>query len=138
MAKGDKGKKMRNSNTHGRGKKAGRGAGLQGGRGRAGAHKHRRVMLQQKGGKHAHMAAKPWGRRGFHSVSRTVPDTTINVRDLPARFPGLQEIDLTAAGITKLLAAGRVEAPVTVRVEKATKSAVEKIQAAGGQVVLAE
>lgn len=138
MAKGGKAKKMRGSNTHGRGKKAGRGAGLRGGRGRAGAHKHRRVMLQQKGGKHAHMAAKPWGKHGFHSVSRTPEDVTINVRDLPGRFPGLQEIDLTAAGFTKLLAAGRVEASVTVRVEKATKSAVEKIEAAGGKVVLAE
>ena len=64
MASGGKAKKMRGNHTHGRGKKAGRGAGLAGGRGRAGANKHRYLMLQLLGGKHAHMAAKPWGRIG--------------------------------------------------------------------------
>jgi large subunit ribosomal protein L15 len=135
MAKGGKAKKMRGNHTHGRGKKAGRGAGLKGGRGRAGAHKHRRVMLQQKGGKHAHMAARPWGRIGFKSKSRTAPDVTLNVGQVEARFPGAKEVDLAEAGYTKLLGNGTVSAKMTIKVAKATATAVEKVEAAGGKVV---
>lgn len=136
MAKGGKAKKMRGSMTHGRGKKAGRGAGLKGGRGRAGANKHRFLQLQVLGGKHAHLAAKPFGRVGFTSKSRTMPDVTINVGDLAARFPGESEVSLTAAGYTKLLGSGTAAGAVRVHVAKATGTAVEKIEAAGGEVVL--
>lgn len=136
MAKGGKAKKMRGSMTHGRGKKAGRGAGLKGGRGRAGANKHRFLQLQVLGGKHAHLAARPWGRTGFTSKSRTPEDVTINVGQLPQRFAGESDISLTAVGITKLLGSGSIEAPVTVKVAKATSTAIEKIEAVGGKVVL--
>ncbi len=136
MAKGGKAKKMRGSMTHGRGKKAGRGAGLKGGRGRAGANKHRFLQLQVLGGKHAHLAARPWGRTGFTSKSRSEVDVTINVGDL-GRYDGT-DIDLTADGFTKLLGSGRIDAALTVKVAKATDSAVAKIEAAGGSVVLAE
>jgi len=134
MAKGGKAKRMRGSMTHGRGKKAGRGAGLKGGRGRAGANKHRFLQLQILGGKHAHLAAKPWGRTGFTSKSRTPVDTVLNVGDL-GRFDG-SEINLSEQGYTKLLGTGAAPAGVTVRVAKATSSAVAKIEAAGGSVVL--
>jgi len=135
LAKGGKAKKMRGSMTHGRGKKAGRGAGLKGGRGRAGANKHRFLQLQVLGGKHAHLAARPWGRVGFTSKSRTPPDVAINVGELARRFPDQKEIDLGAAGFTKLLGSGPIETPVTVRVQKASATAAAKVQAAGGQVV---
>ncbi len=138
MAKGGKAKKMRGSMTHGAGKKARRGAGLKGGRGRAGANKHRFVQLQVTGGKHPHLAAKPFGRTGFTSKSRTIPDVTINVGDLAARFAGESEVNLTAAGITKLLGSGNVSAKFTVKVDKATETAVSKIEAAGGEVILAQ
>ncbi len=138
MAKGGKAKKMRGSMTHGAGKKARRGAGLKGGRGRAGANKHRFVQLQVTGGKHPHLAAKPFGRTGFTSKSRTIPDVTINVGDLAARFEGESEVNLTAAGITKLLGSGNVSAKFTVKVDKATETAVSKIEAAGGEVILAQ
>lgn len=137
MAKGGKAKKMRGSMTHGAGRKARRGAGLKGGRGRAGANKHRFVQLQIKGGKHPHLAAKPFGSKGFTSKSRTPADVTINVSDLAAQFEG-SEINLTEAGFTKLLGNGTAPANVTVTVAKATDSAVEKIEAAGGSVVLPE
>jgi len=138
MAKGDKGKKMRGKMTHGRGKKGGRGAGLKGGRGRAGANKHRFLMLQVLGGKHAHMAAKPWGRIGFVSKSRTPDAVTLNIGQLFARFPEAKEIDLQAAGYTKLLGSGTIDSAVKVKVGAATTRAVEKIEAAGGSVILAE
>lgn len=135
MAKGEKAKKFRRqSRTNGRGKKAGRGAGLKGGRGRAGANKHRFLQLQVLGGHHAHLAAKPWGRTGFKSKSRTPEDVTINVGALQQRFPGQAEIDLQAAGYTKLLGSGNVTAKLTVKVDNATDGAVAKIEAAGGTV----
>jgi len=134
MAKGGKAKKMRGSMTHGRGRKAGRGAGLKGGRGRAGANKHRFLQLQVLGGKHAHLAARPWGRTGFKSKSRTPEDVTINVGQLGARFPGAKSIDLAEAGYTKLLGSGRLDAKVTVKVATATETAVAKVKAAGGSV----
>lgn len=137
MAKGEQAKKYRGrSRTHGAGRKARRGAGLKGGRGRAGANKHRFVQLQVLGGKHPHLAAKPFGRIGFTSKSRTPEDVTLNVGDLAARFPGESEISLTAAGYTKLLGSGAISAAVTVTVDKATETAIEKIEAAGGKVVV--
>src|SRR5688500_15218785 len=140
MASGGKAKKMRGNHTHGRGKKAGRGAGLRGGRGRAGANKHRYLMLQLLGGKHEHTRAKPWGRIGFKYRSRdgNPKPTTLNVGDLALVFPGKSEIDLTKAGYGKLLGSGDVEGKFTVVVESASAGAVEKIQAAGGKVVLPE
>lgn len=138
MASGGKAKKMRGNHTHGRGKKAGRGAGLAGGRGRAGANKHRYLMLQLLGGKHAHMAAKPWGRIGFKYRSRDGNDqpATVNVGELAIRFPGQHEVDLGANGIGKLLGSGEITHKVTIKVDHASAGAVEKVKAAGGNVTV--
>ena len=138
MASGGKAKKMRGNHTHGRGKKAGRGAGLKGGRGRAGANKHRYLMLQLLGGKHEHTAAKPWGRIGFKYRSRdgNPKPESVNVGDLHLLYAGKSDIDLTAAGIGKLLGSGNVAGKFTVKVESASAGAIEKVKAAGGSVVL--
>ena len=138
MASGGKAKKMRGNHTHGRGKKAGRGAGLAGGRGRAGANKHRFLMLQILGGKHEHMAAKRWGRVGFKYRSRdgNPKPETVNVGDLALRFPGQAEVDLKAQGIGKLLGSGEISHKVSVKVDHASAGAIEKVKAAGGQVTV--
>lgn len=132
MAK-TKTKKFRGSMTCGRGKKAGRGSGLRGGRGNAGLHKHRyttTVMWENEGYRH-------FGRVGFkrHPSLSTAKEVT-NVGRLEESFPGETEIDLGANGIDKLLGAGTVRSAVTVTVAEATDSAVAKIEAAGGKVVL--
>jgi large subunit ribosomal protein L15 len=138
MASGGRAKKFRGTHTHGRGKKAGRGAGLRGGRGRAGANKHRYLMLQLLGGKHEHTQARPWGRVGFKYRSRNgnPKPESINVGDLSLVYAGKSDIDLTAAGIGKLLGSGSIAHKVTVKVESASAGAVEKVKAAGGQVIL--
>ncbi len=138
MASGGRAKKFRGNHTHGRGKKAGRGAGLRGGRGRAGANKHRYLMLQLLGGKHEHTQARPWGRIGFKYRSRTgnPKPESINVGDLSLVYAGQSDIDLTAAGIGKLLGSGAIAHKVTIKVESASAGAVEKVKAAGGQVIL--
>ena len=133
MAK-TKTKKFRGSMTHGRGKKAGRGAGLRGGRGRAGMNKHRfvsRLFIERETGK------PYWGRVGFkrHAPTSDAENIT-NVGRLEEMFPGQAEIDLGAAGYDKLLGAGSVRGTLTVTVARATDSAVSKIEAAGGKVVV--
>lgn len=140
MASGGRAKKFRGNHTHGRGKKAGRGAGLKGGRGRAGANKHRFLQLQILGGKHEHLAAKRWGRIGFKYRSRdgNPKPETVNVGELALKFPGETEVNLTKAGIGKLLGSGAIAHKVTVTVAEATPGAQKKIKAAGGNVVLPE
>ncbi|MHB8634110.1 MAG: uL15 family ribosomal protein [Thermoplasmatota archaeon] len=138
MASGGRAKRFRGNHTHGRGKKAGRGAGLRGGRGRAGANKHRYLMLQLLGGKHAHTAARPWGRIGFKYRSRdgNPRPETVNVGDLARRFPGQGELDLSLHGVGKLLGAGNIAHKVNVKVDEASEGAIAKVQAAGGQVAV--
>jgi large subunit ribosomal protein L15 len=132
MAK-TKTKKFRRTKTHGRGKKAGRGAGLRGGRGNAGLHKHRyatTVIWENQGYRH-------FGRVGFKRPARLqTHKATANVGSLDERYPGEGVIDLAAAGVDKLLGAGNIGRAVTVRVAEATPGAVAKVEAAGGRVEL--
>lgn len=129
-----KAKKFRKHRTHGRGKKAGRGAGLRGGRGMAGINKHRRttmIAIEKATGK------PYWGRVGFkRHVSLRDDKATTNVGRLEEKHPGESSIDLAALGVDKLLGAGTVRSALTVRVPEATESAVAKIEAAGGKVEL--
>lgn len=124
-------KKFRGSARHGRGRKAGRGKGLRGGKGNAGLHKHKyatTVKWQQEGYFH-------FGRVGIKPVEvQGVADTVVNVGDLDSRWPGQTTLDLGKAGITKLLGAGEIKRAVNVTVEAASGSAVKKVQAAGGKV----
>src|SRR5687767_7931716 len=124
-------KKFRGGGRHGRGRKAGRGKGLRGGKGNAGLHKHKyatTVKWQSEGYFH-------FGRVGIKPVEvQNRPDSVINVGDLVARFPGKTTLDLGEHGITKLLGAGAPHGALTITVEAASGSAVEKIQKAGGKV----
>lgn len=126
-------KKFRGSMTHGRGKKAGRGSGLRGGRGNAGMNKHKfvaRLFIERE-------TNKPyWGRVGFKRHPIAGDTVVANVGRLEELFPGQTEIDLTSAGFEKLLGAGQVRSALTVTVASATDSAVAKIEEAGGKVVV--
>lgn len=129
-----KAKRFRKHRTHGRGKKAGRGSGLRGGRGMAGINKHRRTqMIAIERATH-----KPyWGRVGFKQpLSLQTHKETTNVGRLEEQHPGEETIDLATLGVDKLLGAGTVRKAVQVRVPEATASAVSKIEAAGGSVEL--
>lgn len=134
-------KKLRGSRTHGRGKKAGRGAGIIGGHGNAGLHKHEKLRMLKAGGDH-------FGRRGFKRPQKMVyANTTMNVGELAERLETLvsegsasksgdrYSVDLTAMGIDKLLGNGSIEASVDVVVSEASAIAREKLETAGGSVV---
>ncbi len=136
-------KTLRGSRTHGRGKKHGRGAGGRGGTGNAGLHKHKFKSMIKYDPMH-------FGRHGFTRHAQFEETTVINLEQLAARIPALEaeghakksgagfEVDLTAAGIDKLLGGGHVGSAFTIKVAQASEQARAKVQEAGGQVLLPE
>ena len=117
--------------THGRGHKAGRGAGKRGGRGRAGMNKHR-VMTRIK-----YMPGH-WGMHGFnrHPKLRKV-NVSINLLEVSQMAEG-DSIDLTEMGYDKLLGSGRIDRALNITVGSASARAIEKVEAAGGSVNLSD
>jgi large subunit ribosomal protein L15 len=123
-------KKFRGSMTHGKGKKAGRGAGLRGGRGNAGLNKHK-VMYMNK------YMPDHFGRRGFKRPQSILKeDKTINVGEIEEKFPGKKDINLTELGYDKLLGAGRIKSKLKITVDSASEKAIEKIEEQGGKIIL--
>jgi len=121
-------KKFRGSMTHGRGKKGGRGAGLRGGRGNAGLHKHRYMYMLKYMPDH-------FGSHGFKRPQNLIKkDKTINVGELEEKFPGKKTIDLTKEGYDKVLGAGKVDISLKLTVKTASQKAIEKIKDKGGEI----
>ena len=134
-------KKFRGSRTHGRGKKSGRGAGIIGGRGNAGLGKTGKIWMLKYDRNH-------YGHYGFKRPQSVVKaNSTINVAELQKsmdRFVAMgfakqdgdkYSVNLTDAGIDKLLGSGNVDIAIEVTVAEASAKAKEKIEAAGGSVV---
>jgi len=123
-------KKFRGAMTHGRGKKAGRGAGLRGGRGNAGLHKHKYMHMLKYMPDH-------FGRHGFKRPPSVIKkDKTINVGQLEEKFPEKKSIDLTKEGFDKLLGGGAINSNLKIKVKNASQKAVEKIKERGGEVTI--
>ena len=145
FSKKKKSSKRRGDREYGRGKKKGRGAGLRGGKGNAGRHKHKRVHYAKLGQEFGYTN---YGFRRPEVVQNLV--NAVNVSELDAVLPRLVEmgeaqqqgevytIDLSGMGIDKLLGSGQVRSKIHVTVQEATPSAKSKIEDAGGQVVIAE
>ncbi len=126
-------RKFRGLRTHGRGIKAGRGAGKQGGRGNAGLHKYKfKSMLIY--------APDHFGRHGFHRPGAPVEGpTALNVGELEAFVPSLEAAgalsrdgttfvaDLAKAGVDRLLGGGTAARPWKVYVAHASAHAREKV-----------
>lgn len=134
-------KKHRGSRTHGRGNKAGRGAGKRGGRGNAGLHKHKFMSTLK-------YDPDRFGRRGFKRPQKVVTSTeTINLRQLDEQMDNLIEqgvayneedtvvVDLSEIGVDKLLGRGRIGNPTKVKVTDCSESARRKIESAGGAIL---
>lgn len=117
--------------THGRGKKAGRGAGLRGGKGNAGLLKHRFMYMIK------YMPEHYLGKHGFKRPQQVIKkEKTINVGQLEEKFPGKKTIDLEKEGYDKLLGGGTIKSSVKITVKKASEKAIEKIKAQDGEVTL--
>jgi len=81
-------------------------------------------------------------KRGFTNIFKK-QYSVVNIRDL-SRFDGSEVVDQTVlvrAGLVqgrcdgiKLLGQGALDRPLTVRVHKVSKSALEKVLQAGGKV----
>ncbi len=136
--------KFRGSRTHGRGKKAGRGAGKRGGKGNAGLHKHKVQYMLKYMPDH-------FGRHGFKRPQKMVSaKITMNVGDLEqildvmkaqgtaVEKDGVMTLDLTALGIDKLLGNGQVSTPFEVLVAETTVLAKAKVEESGGHIVVPE
>ena len=134
-------RKLRGSRTHGRGKKHGRGAGGRGGTGNAGLHKHKFKWMIKYDPDH-------FGRHGFTRHAQMRETIAIDLEDLARRLADLAsaghvkqdksriDVDLTAAGIDKLLGSGRVAVAMRITVANASEAARAKVAGAGGEVVL--
>jgi len=133
-------KKFRGLRTHGRGKKAGRGAGIIGGHGNAGLGKHEKLRMLKFDRDH-------FGRHGFKRPQCVVrANTTINVGELGEQIDkyvtmgfavkngDAYDINLTDAGIDKLLGTGDIGIKVNVTVPQTSAQAKEKVEAAGGKI----
>lgn len=118
--------------THGRGKKAGRGAGLRGGRGNAGLHKHKFMHMLKYMPDH-------FGVHGFKRPQSVIKkEKIINIGELGEKFPGKKEIDLTKEGFDKLLGTGNISYSIKIKVNSASQKAINKVREKGGDVLLPE
>lgn len=127
-------RKFRGLRTHGRGIKAGRGAGKQGGRGNAGLHKYKfKSMLIY--------APDHFGRHGFKRPPEIVAHPkSVNVGELESLRPILEAAhalsrqgeanvaDLAKIGVDRLLGGGLPKGRWTVYVAHATKHAKTKVK----------
>jgi large subunit ribosomal protein L15 len=121
------------------------------GYGRVGQHRKSGSKGYRKAGRHKHgwtyvIKYEPeyFGKKGFtspKSLRREVKVINVGeLEEMDEKFKGKTEegkilIDLESLGYTKLLGAGKVTKPLIVKVASCSKSAVEKIREAGGQVL---
>ena len=128
------------SRTRGRGHKKGRGAGLRGGRGNAGCHKTKRIMYERVG--------RVWGAHGFKRPQTVVmANNAINLKVIEesagewidqgnaSKKGKIVSIDLKKMGYDKLLGTGVPSQAYKIIIGAASAKAVEKIEAAGGEII---
>lgn len=134
--------KQRGSMTHGYGsKKKHRGAGHRGGRGAAGSGK------RGDANKPSLWKTRYFGKRGFKNYNPS-DKKTMNIMELDANIDkyvssGLIKkegdaylFDATSNGYTKLLGKGQISIKITINIADATKIAVNKVEKAGGKVII--
>ncbi len=137
--------RYRGSYTHGAGsKKKRRGAGNRGGRGMAGTGKRadsKKPSIWRN--------TKYFGKHGFKR-SMADPPRELTISALRRMIPRLVEsgiavkdkdafsVDISALGYDKLLAKGKLDMKLNLKVKYASRGAVTKVEAAGGNITLTE
>ena len=124
-------RRQRGSHTHGWGaKKKHRGSGSRGGAGAGG-------MFFQKRSYVTTYEPDRFGRKGFVPQASAKRLKTINVKGVEALAikNKLKEIDVAQFGYGKVLGAGKITIPLSVKAKVITESAKAKIQEAGGKAV---
>ncbi len=123
-------KKLGSRSYHGDTKNR-RGAGIKGGRGRAGAWDHKKSRFRYE----------VLGKKGF-VPPRKREEIVINLSKIneivtSPSFSG-DAIDVTELGYTKVLGTGQLTKPVKVVARSFSERAKEKIETAGGEAVIKE
>jgi len=134
--------RQRGTHTHGWGsKKKHRGAGNRGGRGNAGSGKRGDAK------KPGNWSGRYFGKYGFNKVNKVIFNP-INIRmiednidRLIAESKAKKEgefylMDILDLNCNKLLATGKATKKMKITTKYASKSAIEKIKSAGGEVIL--
>ncbi len=122
-----------------------RGSGQKGGAGNAGSGKKAASKVPRQG----LWAKQLMGKHGFIHKGPKVEDVVINLRDLEDRLPlllsqkvatesaGTIMIDVSKIGCIKVLGSGKVKRRWKITAQKATPDAIEKVKAAGGELLAA-
>jgi large subunit ribosomal protein L15 len=125
-------RRMRGSHTHGWGaKKKHRGAGSQGGRGKAGMLKHKKSWMLKYEPHH-------FGKIGFKvplEVRKEIKAITLKDLDILAKKLNKNEIDLSELGYDKVLSSGKITQTLTIKAKKFVEKAKKKIEEAGGKAI---
>lgn len=129
-------RKLRGSRTHGWGQIGQhRASGHKGGVGVTGMLKHHYSSMLKYDSKH-------FGHDSTHPPHPDITKKWASVRDLDDLFlklgdtkEGKKVIDLSGKGFDKLLGGGKTKGAYTVKVRKASSSAIEKVKQAGGEVI---
>jgi large subunit ribosomal protein L15 len=112
------------------------------GYGRIGQHRDSGSKGNRKVGRHKHLWSKVvtsepdyFGKHGFHSPQAIHKvEKTINLQRLD-QLATDAEVNLTELGYTKLLGTGKITKPLTIQIAEASKTAQEKVIAAGGKII---
>jgi large subunit ribosomal protein L15 len=115
------------------------------GYGRIGQHRDSGSKGNRKVGRHKHLWSKIqttqpnyFGKHGFTSPqSKHRIESTINLHKLDQLATG-SEVNLTELGYTKLLGTGKLTKALTIQVPAASQSAIQKVEEAGGKLILPE
>ena len=116
-----------------------RSSGSRGGVGQAGKHKHFYMRTNMEEPDH-------FGHEQTTSRNKDIVKKWINIKELDSLYftnvhksnSDTNLLDLTILGYDKLLGSGNLKTALTVKVNKISKKAIEKIQAAGGKVITNE
>jgi large subunit ribosomal protein L15 len=113
-----------------------RASGSRGGVGGAGKHKHFFIRTVIEEPDH-------FGHEQFHALRKSDVSKWLNIKDLnqlikhsKATEEGKIVLDLNELGYGKLLGVGQVDAAFTIKINKVSKSAKDKIIQAGGEVLI--
>jgi large subunit ribosomal protein L15 len=113
-----------------------RASGSRGGVGGAGKHKHFYIRTVIEEPDH-------FGHEQFHAMRKSDVSKWLNIKDLnqlmkysKANEEGKIILDLDELGYGKLLGVGQVDAALTIKIKKVSKSAKDKINQAGGEVLI--
>jgi large subunit ribosomal protein L15 len=122
--------KQRGSKTHGWGSmKKHRGKGNKGGAGRAGTGKKAGQKTP------SYWQERHYGKSGFKKKGVLKKIKPINLDDLAKKAGAKAEVNLKDLGYNKLLGKGK-GLKLKITAEEASAKAVEKVKAAGGEVIL--